>query len=163
MSLIPVEKIRVYADGENDYGTILYFETSGDLVIFNDGLNAEEKIQSIIDTIGNTRFDNLPEELRDKPLVEMIKHILQNANIVKSVNSKTGEITLEANDIKTSTNSGIETELNKKVDKTGGTLAGQLVAQNNTSYTTKQVRNIILSTANPSGGSNGDVWIKYRA
>ena len=43
----------------------------------------------------------------------------------------------------------------------GGTFTGVAVAQNNTSYTTKQLRNITLSTAAPSGGSNGDVWIKY--
>ncbi len=40
-------------------------------------------------------------------------------------------------------------------------MTGVLTAQNNTSYTIKQVRNITLSTANPSGGANGDVWIKY--
>lgn len=43
----------------------------------------------------------------------------------------------------------------------GGTATGIMTAQNNTSYTTKQVRNITLSTTDPSGGSNGDVWIKY--
>ncbi|WP_217362243.1 hypothetical protein [Cohnella herbarum] len=36
-----------------------------------------------------------------------------------------------------------------------------VTAQNNTSYTTKQIRNITLSTAAPSGGGNGDVWIVY--
>ena len=36
-----------------------------------------------------------------------------------------------------------------------------LVAQNNTNYTTPQVRNITLSTSDPSGGNNGDIWIKY--
>lgn len=41
------------------------------------------------------------------------------------------------------------------------TMAARLTAQNNSSYTTKQVRNITLSTSNPSGGANGDVWIKY--
>lgn len=40
---------------------------------------------------------------------------------------------------------------------------GPTVFQNNTSYTTKQGRNITLSTANPSGGGNGDVWIVYSA
>ena len=45
----------------------------------------------------------------------------------------------------------------------GGTMTGVLTAQNNTSYTTKQVRNITLSTADPSGGADGDVWIKYTA
>ena len=43
------------------------------------------------------------------------------------------------------------------------TLAAQFTAQNNTAYTTKQIRNITLSTANPSGGSNGDIWVKYDA
>ncbi len=41
------------------------------------------------------------------------------------------------------------------------TMTSILTAQNNTSYTTKQVRNITLSTSDPSGGSNGDIWIKY--
>ena len=46
---------------------------------------------------------------------------------------------------------------------TGGTMTGILKAQNNTSYTTKQVRNIILSP-NPVDASamgNGDIWITY--
>lgn len=30
-----------------------------------------------------------------------------------------------------------------------------------TDYTTAKLRNITLSTENPSGGSNGDIWIKY--
>lgn len=51
--------------------------------------------------------------------------------------------------------------VNNVVYKTGGTMTGALVAQNNTNYTTAQVRNIIISTADPSGGSNGMLWIKY--
>lgn len=47
------------------------------------------------------------------------------------------------------------------VSKLGDTMEGILVAQNNTNYTTKQVRNIIISKAAPSGGSNGDIWIQY--
>lgn len=48
---------------------------------------------------------------------------------------------------------------------TGGTLTGALVAQNNTNYTTKQVRNVTISTADPtaSDGDNGDIWIVYEA
>lgn len=41
------------------------------------------------------------------------------------------------------------------------TMAATLTAQANTSYTTAQTRNITLSTSDPSGGGNGDVWIKY--
>lgn len=47
--------------------------------------------------------------------------------------------------------------------KSGGAMTGVLTAQANTSYTTRQVRNMILSTANPTSGDgqNGDIWIKY--
>lgn len=55
----------------------------------------------------------------------------------------------------------LQTAMNDKVDKSGGTLEGALVAQHNTNYATAQVRNVIISTADPSGGSNGDIWIKY--
>lgn len=48
------------------------------------------------------------------------------------------------------------------ISPSGGTMTGILTAQSNTSYTTRQVRNIVLSTADPSGGSNGDIWIRYR-
>ena len=48
-----------------------------------------------------------------------------------------------------------------KMDISGGTMTGALIAQNNTNYTTKQVRNIIISTSDPSGGNSGDIWIRY--
>ncbi|NMB32689.1 MAG: hypothetical protein GX992_00390, partial [Clostridium sp.] len=50
----------------------------------------------------------------------------------------------------------------KQMPISGGTFTGVAVAQANTSYTTRQLRNVIMSTANPSGGSNGDIWIKYK-
>lgn len=40
--------------------------------------------------------------------------------------------------------------------------AGRLIARNGTDYTTPQVRNVIESTADPSSGANGDIWIKYK-
>jgi hypothetical protein len=96
---------------------------------------------------------------------------------VLSVNGQTGAVTLDADDIDDSstTNKFVtateKSTWNGKADgshshsdympKSGGTFTGQVVAQNNTSYTTAQVRNIILSTSDPSGGNNGDIWIKY--
>jgi hypothetical protein len=67
--------------------------------------------------------------------------------------------------------SAIQTQLNGKqaslgytpLNIAGGTMTGILYPQQNTSYTTGQARRIILSTGNPSGGGNGDVWIKYTA
>ena len=49
------------------------------------------------------------------------------------------------------------------VPKSGGTMTGALVARTNTNYTTAQMRNVIISTADPSGGNNGDIWLKYEA
>lgn len=47
------------------------------------------------------------------------------------------------------------------VPLSGGTMTGQLIAQANTAYTTAQVRNITMSTAEPSGGVNGQIHFKY--
>ena len=45
----------------------------------------------------------------------------------------------------------------------GGTMTGALVSQNNTDYTTKQVRNIFLIAdgENLPTGSNGDICLVY--
>ena len=53
---------------------------------------------------------------------------------------------------------------NAALPKSGGTMTGILTAQSNTSYTVRQVRNIILSTADADVNAmqNGDIWIKYK-
>lgn len=43
------------------------------------------------------------------------------------------------------------------LSKSGGTMTGNLIAKNNTSYTTSQVRNIILQTAVPTSIANGAI------
>lgn len=53
-------------------------------------------------------------------------------------------------------------QVSSKLNQSGGTMTGALVAQANANYSTRQVRNMIISTAAPSGGSNGDVWVKYK-
>ena len=55
----------------------------------------------------------------------------------------------------------LQSSVNGKVSKSGDTMAGALIAQNNTDYSVAQVRNIIISTSDPSGGNSGDIWIKY--
>jgi len=60
--------------------------------------------------------------------------------------------------------SNIQTQLNAKLPLTGGTMTGILIAQSNTSYTVRQVHNIILSTVDADVGAmqNGDIWVKYK-
>ena len=77
-------------------------------------------------------------------------------------------VTVVDNLTSTSTTSALSANQGKvlqdgKVDVSGETMTGALVAQNNTNYTTAQMRNIILSTGDASGGGNGDIWIKYTA
>ena len=55
----------------------------------------------------------------------------------------------------------INNHLADDITKSGGEFEGIVTAQTNTSYTIRQVRNIILSTSAPSGGNNGDIWIQY--
>ena len=72
------------------------------------------------------------------------------------VDNNTDDITANAQNIST-----LQSNVNGKVSKSGDTMTGPLVAQNNTNYSVAQVRNIIISTSNPSGGNSGDIWIKY--
>lgn len=77
-----------------------------------------------------------------------------------SLTSVNSNVSTMKNDI-TTAKTDIANLKSGKLDVSGGTMTGALVAQNNTNYTTKQVRNIFISTSDPSGGSNGDIWIKY--
>ena len=51
--------------------------------------------------------------------------------------------------------------LSNKLDKSGGTLTGALVAQANTNYTTYQVRNIALNTSASTPTGNGSILGVY--
>ena len=76
------------------------------------------------------------------------------------VDGNTDDITTNAQNIST-LQSNVSELQSGKVSKSGDTMAGALVAQNNTNYSVAQVRNIIISTSDPSGGNSGDIWIKY--
>lgn len=79
------------------------------------------------------------------------------------VDNNTDDITANAQNISTlqSSISTLQSSVNGKVSKSGDTMTGALIAQNNTNYSVAQVRNIIISTSDPSGGNSGDIWIKY--
>ena len=79
------------------------------------------------------------------------------------VDNNIDDITANAQSISTlqSNISTLQSNVNGKVSKSGDTMTGALVAQNNTNYSVAQVRNIIISTSDPSGGNSGDIWIKY--
>jgi len=127
----------------------------------------------------NENADIIDEKLKE------IEDGIENIEVpVTSVNEKTGDVVLTAEDVGAETPAGaqakaeaaagaVQAELdahvadntahgvNTRMPIAGGTFTGVVTAQSNTSYMTRQVRNIILSTVDPSGGSNGDIWIKY--
>lgn len=81
------------------------------------------------------------------------------------VNTINSQVSTNTSDIAT-LQSGLSTanaNIANKLDKSGGTMTGALVAQSNTNYTTAQVRNVIISPNEPSGGNDGDIWIQYEA
>lgn len=57
----------------------------------------------------------------------------------------------------------ISSALGTKLDKSGGTMTGPLIAKVGSDQMVAQVRNIIISTEEPTSedGSNGDIWIRY--
>lgn len=58
---------------------------------------------------------------------------------------------------------GIPQAISGKLDKSGGTMTGPLIAKVGSDQTVAQVRNIIVSTEEPTSedGSDGDIWIRY--
>ena len=93
------------------------------------------------------------------------------ATAASEANTKAGNAATAASEANTkaenaaSAASSAKSTANAALPKSGGTMTGALVAQTNTNYTTRQVRNVILSTSEPtsSDGQNGDIWLVYEA
>lgn len=103
--------------------------------------------------------DNLTSTATDVPL-----SAAQGKALNEKITTSDGTVTTLSGNVST-LQTNVTSLTNNKMDKSGGTLTGALVAQSNTNYTTRQVRNIVMSTAEPtaSDGQNGDIWIVYEA
>lgn len=119
-----------------------------------------EEPEGIVDTIPPTFGGNTVDDF-----------VLKN-EIVDNLNSDSSNLPLSANqgkilneDIQQNTTNiqNVQSQINNKLNISGGTMMGMLIAQSNTNYTTGQVRNIYLSTELPTDdvGNNGDIWIIY--
>lgn len=80
-----------------------------------------------------------------------IENSLTSTSITKALSANQGKV--------------LDEKINNKLNTSGGTMTGKLVAQSNTDYTVRQVRNIFLSTSEPTAadGQNGDIWFVYDA
>jgi phage-related tail fiber protein len=115
------------------------------------------------DTIDGKHFTDIQNDAQSK--------VDTHANVNAST-SKKGHVQLTDSVSSTSTTTAATPnsvkqaydKANAALPKTGGTMTGILTSQSNTSYTVRQVRNIILSTADADVGAmqNGDIWIKYK-
>ena len=89
------------------------------------------------------------------------------ASNVSSINGSLNTINSDISTINSSLNtinsdiSTINSSLSAKAPLASPSFTGTAKVAAGTDYTTAKLRNITLSTADPSGGNNGDVWIKY--
>ena len=83
---------------------------------------------------------------------------LQSSDIVDNLTSTATTKPLSANQGK-----ALKTAVDAKAPLASPAFTGSATVAAGTDYTTAKLRNVILSTANPSGGNNGDIWIKYKA
>lgn len=118
----------------------------------------ELDLDNKVDKVAGKQLSDVNYTIDEKMKLEGIEDGAQK-NTVTSVAGKTGEITLTNSDVGLSNVSD-----DAQVKKSGDTMEGILVAQSNTSYTVRQVRNIILSPSNAdiNAMQDGDIWIKYK-
>jgi phage-related tail fiber protein len=94
-------------------------------------------------------------------------HLAEDATTTKKGHVQLSTSTSSTSTVLAATPSAVKAaydKANAALPKAGGTMTGILTAQSNTSYTVRQVRNMILSTADADVNAmqNGDVWIKYK-
>ena len=140
-SLLPVESTTLIdADTLNGHGSD-YFATDTDV----SGLQSNiSDLQTNISGL-QSNIDGLQTNVND--LQTNVNGLQTNMNSLQT----------DVNDLQSS----VSTIMSDKLSKSGGTMIGELVAQNNSNYTVAQVRNIFISTTEPSGGNNGDIWLQY--
>ena len=107
--------------------------------------------------------DTVPQTFEGHQISEFVL----KTDVVDNLTSTATDVPLSAaqgkalNDSVNAIQDDISALTDNKLNKSGGTMTGILTAQANTNYATAQVRNVIISPNDPSGGNNGDIWIKY--
>lgn len=117
-------------------------------------LRLDNNINDINDTIEyiDSSIENIEQSVEST--VEQINNDIQALQSL--VSDQSNQIESHINDENAHNNL-----FDQKLDKTGGTLDGKLIAQANTDYTTYQVRNIALSTTASTPTGNGSILGVY--
>ena len=140
------------------YSVIIIHNQNADIHVTKDGVLQTNLNADLLD--GKHSFDFEPSNVNIQQHITSAhapSNAQKNSDITKAeIEAKlTGAIT-------THTHSYEPIDSNIMRRNVNQTMTAIITAQNNTSYATKQVRNVFLSTANPSGGGNGDIWLKYK-
>lgn len=111
-------------------------------------------------TLKSEIVDNTSSTATNVPLSANQGNVLNQA--IQQNSTSISNVETEIESINT-TVSELSSSINGKLNLSGGTMTGALIAQSNTNYTVGQVRNIYLSTEAPTNdvGNNGDIWIVY--
>lgn len=149
-------KIKI-GDGTTTVGDLLF--VGGDTVDLSAFVTAEDPSAEVEGTLAETFGGHTVEDF-----------VLKN-EVVNNLTSDSTDIPLSAaqgkalNESISSLQSDINTLQTSVIGINGGTMEGALIAQSNSNYTQRQVRNIILSTTEPSAGDgqDGDIWLIYEA
>ena len=144
--LPPAPNIATIGEKDNSE-TIQYEETSGSsLVNITRGFEGEAREWN-----KGTPIANVP----------CAQHINALQEAVDGIESRVEEAIGTAMDDVQNAIDEITQDTSIMRNNTNQIMAAMLKAQNNASHTTFQVRNVVLSTGNPTGGGDGDIWIKY--
>lgn len=121
-------------------------QVTGLIVYYPNGANTASKVFQFTDAHGQN-VGNINHLFAANVIVKVILSVEEAKAYVQNAD----------------TNSYLEGRLDAKLDKSGGTMGGVLVAQNNSGYSTKQVRNIFLIADGASlpSGASGDICLVY--
>jgi hypothetical protein len=128
---------------------------------FVDGVTSG--IQSQVDSKQN-ELTGLTSTVAELNILDGVTATATELNILDGVTATTAElnildgVTADATELNyvEGVTSAIQSQIDGKVGRTNGSVTTASTSQN-------IVRNITLSTDNPSGGADGDVWLKYTA
>ena len=149
-------KIKI-GDGTTTVANLPF--VGGDTVDLSAFVTAEDPSAEVEGTLAETFGGHTVEDF-----------VLKN-EVANNLTSDSTDIPLSAaqgkalNESINSLQSDINTLQTSVIGINGGTMEGALIAQSNSNYTQRQVRNIILSTTEPSAGDgqDGDIWLIYEA
>lgn len=120
---------------------------------------ADKNIQMTQRNAGNTAWDNLYPKTKAANV-----NMADGTTVEAKANAHITDTTKHITAAERAAWNGKQAALGyTPINKAGDAMAGILMAQANTSYTVRQVHNMILSPndADVNAMQNGDIWIKY--